>query len=266
MELKTLGFKSELIFTSFDGEVVDRGHYLVVKTLSNPNFFWGNLLIFDRPPESGDYQKWVELFKKEFTDPRIYHVTLAWDSNSGSIGDVSEFIENGYELEANGVMSATSVIRPSKFNEFLMVRPLQDESEWAQMIKLQIESAHDNLPKEEWEKFYTSQSERYKAMAKNGLGHWFGGFLDNQLVCGLGIFHQDKIGRFQIVCTDPHYRRQGLCGTLVYHSAQYAFAQMGIQELIMVADPDYFAINIYESVGFKRQHTEHGVCWWDRNH
>jgi hypothetical protein len=117
MELKALGFKSELIFTGFDGQVIDRGEYLVIKTLSNPNFFWGNLLIFNSPPKAGDYQKWIEVFKKEFTDPRIYHVTIAWDSNYGAIGDVSEFVENGYELEANGVLSSTAshIVKPPVF-------------------------------------------------------------------------------------------------------------------------------------------------------
>ena len=47
MKLRSLGYQSELIFTSFDGKVEDRGSYLVVRTLTNPNFFWGNLLIFD---------------------------------------------------------------------------------------------------------------------------------------------------------------------------------------------------------------------------
>jgi RimJ/RimL family protein N-acetyltransferase len=266
MELNALRFKSELIFTSFDGLVEDRGSYLVIKTLTNPNFFWGNLLIFDRPPKLGDYQRWIEIFKKEFTDPRIYHVTLAWDSSDGAIGDVSEFLKNGYELEAKGVLAATQVVIPPKFNEKLIVRPLQTESEWNQIINLQINCADDNIPKDEWEKFYTSQSERYKAMTVAGLGNWFGGFIEGQLVCGLGIFHRNGIGRFQIVCTDPNFRRQGLCGTLVYLSAQYAFTQMSINKLIMVADPDYFAIKIYESVGFKKQHIEHGVCWWNRNH
>lgn len=101
-------------------------------------------------------------------------------------------------------------------------------------------------------------------MQEAGLGHWFGGFINEKLVAGLGIFHRDGIGRFQIVCTDPAFRRRGICGTLVYESSLYALNEMGVQTLVMCADPSYHAIQIYESVGFQRQNTEYGVCWWDR--
>lgn len=265
MKIQSLGYRSELIFTDFDGKVEDRESYLVMRTLTNPNYFWGNLLIFNRPPTKGDFKQWSDRFKTEFTDPRIYHVTLGWDSENGTIGDVSEFLENGFELQANAVLAAQSVHRPPKFSENLIVKPLED-NHWEPMIELQTMCAHDNLPKHEWEKFYRSQSERYQAMTAAKLGHWFGGYLENKLVAGLGIFHRDGIGRFQIVCTHPDFQRQGLCGTLVYKSAQYAFDHMAVKTLVMCADPDYYAIKIYESVGFKRQQLEHGVYWWNRNH
>ena len=266
MKLKSLGYKSELIFTDFDGQVDDRENYLVIRTLTSPNFFWGNLLIFDRPPKKGDFDLWVKKFKAEFLDPKIYHITLAWDTNDGVIGDVSEFTENGYELEAKSVLSARTVVKPPKFNSHLQVRPITEAREWEEMIELQVSSAHDNLPKHEWEKFYSSQSLRYQAMVHAGFGNWYGGYLNGKLVAGLGIFHRNGIGRFQVVCTDPNYRRQGLCGTLVYQSAMHAFEKMKVSELVMCADPDYFAIKIYESVGFKQQQLEYGVYWWDRNH
>ena len=38
MEVKSLGYRTDLIFPAFDGEIIDRGAYLVVRTLSNPTF------------------------------------------------------------------------------------------------------------------------------------------------------------------------------------------------------------------------------------
>ena len=55
MDVKSLGYKTDLIFPAFDGEIVDRGDYLVVRTPSNPYFYWGNFLLFPRPPAEGDY-------------------------------------------------------------------------------------------------------------------------------------------------------------------------------------------------------------------
>ena len=161
MELKSLGYKSELIFTGFDGEVLDRGEYLVVRTLTNPNYFWGNLLIFDRPPLPGDFEKWRAIFKREFTDPRIYHMTFAWDSNAGA-GDSAQFIAHGFDLQEQAVMSTTYVQPPPKFNESLEVRPLLGDQDWLDMIELQIVSGDDKLPREEIAKFYRSQVGRYR--------------------------------------------------------------------------------------------------------
>ncbi len=264
MKLKSLGYKSELIFTSFDGKVEDRGSYLVVKTPTNPNFFWGNLLIFERPPLHGEYEEWVGLFKREFSDPRIYHMTFAWDSSDAAI-EADEFIEKDFELETNAILSATALRKPPKFNEQLEVRPLQNENEWREMIGLQTSTAHDYLPREEWDKFYTSQSFRYQKMIRAGWGHWYGGFLGDKLVAGLGIFHHAGIGRYQIVCTHPEYQRRGICGTLVYQSGLHAVGQFHLNTLVMRADPNYHAVQIYESVGFERQQLERGIYWWDKN-
>ncbi len=63
MNIRSLGYRTDLIFTRFDGLTEDRGSYLVVRTFSNPNYFWGNLLIFESAPRIGDFEKWTTLFK-----------------------------------------------------------------------------------------------------------------------------------------------------------------------------------------------------------
>ncbi len=265
MNLQGLGYQSEFVFLNFDGQIENRGSYFVMRTLTNPNFFWGNPLVFSQPPKKGDHKKWIDLFKQEFTDPSIYHITLAWDNVQAGIGDVSEFLEQGFELEVKAVLTSEHVVPPPKLNLEMEVRTLQTTEEWQSMIELQVRSAHDNLPRHEWESFYTSQSLRYQKMSKAGLGNWYGGFMNGKLVAGLGLFYAHGIGRFQIVCTDPNVRRQGLCGTLVYKSALQVFAENKVKTLVMCADPDYHAIKIYESVGFKRQKLEYGVYWWNKN-
>lgn len=264
MKLKSLGYRSQLIFTDFDGKAEDRGDHWAIHTLSNPNFFWGNLLVFDRPPKKGDFADWTRLFKKEFTNPSIYHVTLAWDSPTGEMGDVSEFIENGFLLESTAVLSTQNVIRPPKFNENVKVQTLKSADEWERMIEIQISVAHDYLSRTEWESFYRKQADRYRRMEEAGFGHWYGAFIGQELVGGLGIFHRNRIGRFQTVSTHADFQRQGVCQTLVYLASQYALAEGLIDDLVMCADPDYHAIKIYEMVGFKRQLTEYGVYWWDK--
>jgi ribosomal protein S18 acetylase RimI-like enzyme len=265
MKLNSLGYRSQLIFAEFDGLSADRGDHWAIHTLSNPNFFWGNLLIFDRPPRRGDYASWTRLFRQEFTNPNIYHVTLAWDSSAGEVGDVSEFMAHGFLLESTAVLTAKKVIRPPKFNESLEVREIQGEKDWKTVLALQLASAHEHLTHSQWEDYYKKQFAQYQAMEKDGFGHFYGAFLDGTLVASLGIFHRNGVGRFQLVSTDPKFQRQGCCQTLVYISSQLALGSGQIENLVMCADPDYHAIKIYESVGFKRQQLEHGVYWWDKS-
>jgi hypothetical protein len=69
VNVKSIGYRSELIFIHFDGQVLDRGDYLVVKSPANPSFYWGNFLLFARPPEAGDEERWRNLFKHEIGRP-----------------------------------------------------------------------------------------------------------------------------------------------------------------------------------------------------
>jgi hypothetical protein len=66
MNIQSLGFKTEMIFHRFDGIVLDRGDYIVVKTPSNPGFFFGNLLLFPEAPKLGSLERWKATFRKEF--------------------------------------------------------------------------------------------------------------------------------------------------------------------------------------------------------
>jgi hypothetical protein len=52
---------------------------------------------------------------------------------------------------------------------------------------------------------------------------------------------------------------------LVYQAAQFAFRQMQLKNLVMVADENYHAAKIYESVGFAPTTKEYAANWWDVN-
>jgi predicted GNAT family N-acyltransferase len=102
-------------------------------------------------------------------------------------------------------------------------------------------------------------------MAEHGLGYWFGAFLHGQIVGDLGLYRDRGLGRFQSVETCPHFRRQGVCGRLIYEAAQFGFHHMGLERLVMVADEAYHAAKIYEAVGFVPVCKEYSAYWWNRN-
>jgi predicted GNAT family acetyltransferase len=66
----------------------------------------------------------------------------------------------------------------------------------------------------------------------------------------------DGLARYQNVETHPEHRGRGIAGTLVHRVATYAVEERGARTLVMVADPDYLAIRVYRSVGFRDTETQ----------
>jgi ribosomal protein S18 acetylase RimI-like enzyme len=252
MRVRSLGYRTDLIFVRFEGRITDRADYLVAETPTNPGYYWGNFLLFARPPQLGDFARWQEIFRHEFAhEPRVRHVALAWDSPEGEMGFVQPFIDAGFGLEQGVVLVTDRVVPPPKLNREIQIRPLSTDAEWEQALECQVLSRGEGHEREEYTVFKRAQLAQRRRMAQAGLGQWFGAFLGERLVADLGVYRDGDLARYQSVGTHPDFRRQGICGTLVYEAARFALERMGVRELVMLADEHYHAARIYESVGFK---------------
>lgn len=256
MPLRSLGFRTDLILTRFDGVVEDRGDYLVVRTPTNPRYYWGNLLIFDRSPRLGDFGHWMELFKKEIPDAR--HVTLGWDSEETGVLD--EFLAAGFAFEPGLVLGTSAPAKPRRFNPAVEVKPMTSERDWERWVEIQLLSNQKNFPRADLEAFYLGQRARYRKVVDQGLGTFFGAYLGGELAGTLGILKDGSLGRYQIVSTHPERQRQGVCATLVHGAARFAQQSMGIEKLVMIVDESNPARSVYESVGFRPIERTLGVC------
>lgn len=258
MKITSLARKTDLIFSEFEGEVVDCGHYTIIRTPQNPGYHWGNFLIFEQSPSMEDLPKWRELFLKEFGDRN--HMLFAWNHGSADSKVVAEFTKLGFEHQKNLVLSTNKLNPPKKANREIEIRMLESDDDWEQGIQLGVltrDAKYDPVP---YEDFKRRQFQKYREMNRAGIGARFGAFLGRTLVGDLGLFHKDGVGRYQNVSTHPDYRRQGICGTLVYQAGTVALNQWGVETLVMEADPDYHAARIYESVGFKP--AEESFCFY----
>lgn len=263
MELKSLGYRSDLIFIRFDGQVIDRGRYLVIRSPSNPNYFWGNMLIFDQPPAEGDWQRWPEIFAGEIgSPPRVKHKVFGWDTSQGEIGQAEEFVRQGYRLEQMDVLAASQVRPPQHLNEDVQVRPLATERDWQAALDHQVRNREGGHTQDSYREFRRKQNRRYRAMQDAGLGHWFGAFLDDRLVAELGLYVLDGLGRFQNVVTDADQRRRGIAGTLVYRASLAAMEDLGANQLVIVADRGSDAGRLYRSLGYELAERQAGLEWW----
>lgn len=266
MQVHSLGYRTDLIFPQFDGQILDRGAYLVILTLTNPTFYWGNFLLFQNPPGEGDLEKWKALFTREI-GPQIKagHFAFGWDTIHGETGAPQPFLDEGFNLSQTVVLSTRQVKIPPKYNQEVEVRPLISDEDWEQATQNQIACRNPEHTLEGYRVFKTDQMRRYRRMSQSGLGHWFGAFLGSRLVAELGVFTSGKLGRFQQVGTHPDYRRQGICGALVYQASRYAFEQMNVETLVMVADVHYHAAKIYASLGFQPREHQVGLDWWPKS-
>jgi hypothetical protein len=72
-------------------------------------------------------------------------------------------------------------------------------------------------------------------------------------------------GRFKAVDTALAHRRRGLSSRLVVEAGHLASKDVGATQFVIVADGEYHALGLDESLGFERAEHVFGVCFWPRS-
>ncbi|PYE55416.1 GNAT family N-acetyltransferase [Deinococcus yavapaiensis] len=251
--LRSLGYRTDLIFSRFHGEVVDVEGALCIRNPRSPAHYFGNLLVFREPPARGDRPRWEALFAEHIGRPPVTpHRLFGWDVPPTRQPDFDEFLEAGYHLEDNVVMAAPRLHAPPHVNAEAEYRALPDTDDaWREALDTQVASREDGYDEEPYRRFKESHLNGLRAMTRAGLGFWYGAFVEGRLVADLGVFH-DGAGllRFQSVGTHPDFRRRGLCGSLVHFAGEHARTHFGASTLVIVADDHASAKRVYASVGF----------------
>lgn len=263
MKIRSLGYQTDLIFAVFDGKIIDKGDHLVIKSPDNPDFYWGNFLLFSQPPRMGDFVHWRYLFENEIgLIPQVKHQVFGWDSPEGEVGEIKDFLTYGFRLVQSVVLIAEEPHPPAQPNHNIIVRSINTSEDWDQALENQIICREPDHSEYDYRLFKVPQMERYRRMQAAGLGRWYGAFIGNRLVADLGIFHQEGIGRYQSVGTHPDFRRQGIAATLVYQAATLAKKESGLDKLVIVAEENSSPARIYQSVGFMPEEKQVGLEWW----
>ena len=264
MQVKSLGYRTDLIFPKFDGEILDRGDYLVIRTPSNPTFYWGNFLLFSDPPDHGDDLRWRSIFIEEIGGPpEIQHQTFGWDVPSGESGHIQPFLEKGFQFSDMVVLTTSQIPSARQTRSGLDFRPLQSEDDWDQATENQIRCRELVHEETHFRNYKQDQMLRYRKMERAQLAAWYGAFIAGELVGDLGIIHDHELGRFQSVETHPAHRRKGIASGLIRSAAAHALKQFGIRSLVMVADKGSPAERLYKSLGFEMSERQVSLEWWE---
>lgn len=256
--LRSRAYETDLFLARQGGEVVARDRYVVVRTPSNPDFHWGNLLVYPEPPDAeAAGGLWEEDHAREL--PGIRTVLLGWDRPDGARGSADAFGARGFEVDESVILTVTrdALVKPSKWNADVRVSPLRSDDEWRAAIGAQTNAfaARRSGSMDDLVRFVERQYAGFRALQQAGLGEWWGAWVGGELAGSLGLVRVGGgLGRFQLVGVDPRFGRRGVCATMVHHVATDAFAR-GLDMLVMAADATYHAARVYESVGFSRSET-----------
>jgi hypothetical protein len=175
----SLGYATDLMIAAFDGEIVRGPDFYAARTPTSPLFWWGNLVLFDAPPQPGQVAEWEACFDEHVgCVPGVQHRNLAWDtpplagvdsfdtlvrpsdSHSNPSRDpeaqtaLDEFLAAGYQLNTSVVLtnSAPHPAPGSPIKQVAtpgLVRPIQGDAEWDRVLEIQqaaFAAQHRDVP------------------------------------------------------------------------------------------------------------------------
>jgi ribosomal protein S18 acetylase RimI-like enzyme len=265
--LRALVWATDVDVLPQDRILEQRDGYVLVRSPSNPTHHWGNLLFFPSPPGDGDGARWETAFENEFAGaPDVRHRTFAWDVTDASLGRAQrEFLDRGYDLERMvGLIATRSQLRRhARENSAVTIRSLApdgDEDLWTQVVEIQVAGREEIFEETGYRVFRRRRMDDLRALFRGGRGAWYVALDDGEVVGSCGVVVTGGRGRFQAVDTADAHRRRGICSRLVVEAARRAADDYGAERLVIVADPEYHALGLYESLGFERRELVSGVC------
>ncbi len=224
--------------------VRDAGDHLIIKTPRNPTFHWGNFVLVG--DDFAKCERWFAVFAREF--PEAAHIAIGLDGVAPSDERLAGYIAAGLQLQLPRVLVSHTVPAADAPADAIC-RPLQDDDDWDQALDLRYDT--DENTSAEHRLFLRRRVQEARELTRAVGAAWFGAFVGGRMCAGAGIASDGHgLARYQNVETHPEFRRRGLARALVAAAGRHAFAELRARTLVIVADPDYHAIDLYRSLGF----------------
>ncbi|MDG2341296.1 MAG: GNAT family N-acetyltransferase [Paracoccaceae bacterium] len=248
MPLKSLGFSSDVLVMQGLSEFVEHGNYFTLRTRSEPDFWFGNMIIFKDDHVDLDTQ--FDLFKKEF--PEVGHITIGWDiPNMDQAGRFDDFKDRGLELELDDILTLQRPLVRALPPEGIELRQLKSDDDFEQATLLQIATGlEEGRSGDLYTSFARGRMTNRRKQIQDGWATWFGAFDGAELVGDLGIYADDRTARFQSIETRASHRRRGICASLVTAGVDWAANRSPSATPVIAAEPDGDAGRIYRRCGF----------------
>lgn len=257
--VRSLGLRTSLVLDGHRAQVDDHPGFIAVHTPSNPGYYFGNFLLYDRAPQTQDAEIWVQDFERIFHEHAdVRHAAFAW-SIDGQRGAIEGFVVRGYTYQESVVLAA-SALHEFPLPDGLRVRALRTDADWSAQLELGLANREERYESEPYARFKERQVEHHRYISEV-CGAWLGAFDGERLAGSCGIFVAGEgIARYQDVGVHPEYRNRGIARALLGAAAHYAGEQFGTKQFVIVAAEDDFPRKIYERAGFTLYQRE-GALW-----
>lgn len=251
--MKSLEFATDLMVQEGQTEIQRFDDRFVERTPKEPNFWFGNRVVFYQPPTSAD-----DLIAQFHADiPEARHICISWDIpnlNLQSVKDV--FGSTGLRVEAGDVLALRQDLRRAEAPKGIAIRPLVSTSDWQQSEAIgRADLLKDDVPEAGLDTYLANRTTARQEQIAKGLGQWFGAFDGDTLAGDMGIFNNDQLIRYQSVQTHESYRRRGICSALLCSSLDWARRRAPTAQPVIVAQADSDAGRLYRRAGFELAET-----------
>ena len=183
------GLASSLIILAEESQCSPADFGWVLKTPSDPAFYFGNLICVNQLVEQ-QKENWIQIFKDQFSDtPGVQHITLWWQQKTQSI-PTDDWLQAGFEYKEFQVralrLGYLNVLRLPT-NDYL-IRPFNSELDWQQWLDLSCMEGRQGHSEQAYRQFNQMQANRYLKLAERHAGNHWGVFsLQGQLLAFAGL-------------------------------------------------------------------------------
>jgi GNAT superfamily N-acetyltransferase len=261
----SLGVQSDFIVSHLEAELIDHSDYAVYRTTASPDFYFGNFLALKTPLSEKSRHDWEQAFDHAFEGVAgIRHRTFIWPVVEASEEpDIRGFLDANYEFTENHVLAMPSdaLITPRRLNTNIRIHPFSDDesiwSQWREIAVTERDAGHEEM---DYRRYLAGREKTYRDLERAGYGDFFGAFSGDRLVGYAGVFALNDLARYQLVQVIPDYQNKGIARTLIHHLSQWVATRASRQ--IIIADADYHASALYQSLGFGLSQREGCLCQW----
>ena len=255
-----LGLRTELMMLKPFGALTSHFDCLQFVSPAMPDYFFGNCLIFPKPPALGDFPLWTSRFETLFADTAgIRHQTFLWPSHRFDPSDILPFTEADFELEATAVMASAHPKAHRPLRTGIELRQVTSDADWQAASDLQISVGLEDMEYAGYSDFERRRMAILKHWAVTGKSGWFGAFDGSKLVGSLGLYVEGEVARYQAVGTYKEYRGRGIAGALLEFAARCIAEQHQVDQFVIIANQDSTAHRLYLKSGFDFHSAEHAL-------